>query len=313
MLLCFLSTYYFLFFRGPILASDETILRIAQNPGVSAASGLLEYVELHDRQLIPSGYKAVTTIDGKVSATNPYWFVAIGDKFMLVMTEPGEAGKRLVGPIGGITGKADREAYDAILKQHPEAKDRLLPIMLNAAAAFTVAGYVGFGLFLPVVLLCTWNIARGLAGLTGIVRHPIGRSLARLGDAHEIADQIDEDLASGEPKPIGKATVTGPWLLRPTVFGLIAVRITDVVWAYPLKVTGDHVAALCLRGGKMVGVPLKGDQVQTLLREIFARVPWALRGFDTECAKLWRKRPGDIIDQVDAARKKQRASPSPPR
>ncbi|HEX3314580.1 MAG TPA: hypothetical protein VHR72_06780, partial [Gemmataceae bacterium] len=192
-------------------------------------------------------------------------------------------------------------------------KDRLLPIMLNAAAAFTVAGYVGFGLFVPVLLLCVWNIARGMAGLTGIVRHPIGRSLARLGDSHEIASQIDEELADTDGKPIGRALIVGPWLLRPTAFGLIAARIADIVWAYPVKVTGDHVAALCFRDSKIVGVSLKGDQVQTLLREVFARVPWALRGFDPERAKLWRKRPDDVIAQVDAARKKLRAQQFPPR
>lgn len=82
----------------------------------------------------------------------------------------------------------------------------------------------------------------------------------------------------------------------------IAVQLSDIVWMYHFKQT-ESFAVLCLRTGKSIPMPLKGEQVDKLLREVSQRVPWALYGYDLETLKMWRKKPADVVALSDEQRR----------
>ena len=152
-----LSTYYYFFFHGPVPADDARLLADA---APARLSWLIDYVRIDDRELLPSGYEERNTRNGKVTSVHPYWLLPVGDKLLLVMTESRADTRHLVGPVSTISMKSTVEVRDKMLAEHPELKDRLLPIMLNAAAAYNVFGYIGLVFFPLVTLLCLFNIVR---------------------------------------------------------------------------------------------------------------------------------------------------------
>lgn len=301
------STYYYNFFRGPLPVDDDYLLKAAAKP----ASGLIAYVQLQNRELIPTGYVEKSSSDGHVYSTIPYFFLAVGDKQMLVKTYSQFDGARLIGPLQSTSVKSDLEAFNGIVAQHPEMKDKILPIMLNGAAAYNVAGYIGLGFFVPILLLCGFNIGRASWGLGSPALHPVARALARFGDPIQIAEAIDKEIATGPVLQVGKATVSSLWLLRPTVFGLLTCQLADIVWAYHLILNGDSMAVVAQRNGKAFGIPLKKDVVPRLLTEIYTRVPWVQRGYDLDTLKRWQKQKADFIAAVDQRRQQQLGSPAP--
>jgi hypothetical protein len=126
--------------------------------------------------------------------------------------------------------------------------------------------------------------------------HPIARD-------REAADQIDEEVASGPADQFGPVTLTRSWLLRPTTFGLVRLRLEDAVWVYGVQVGGRNCAIMKRRDGKMTVVQVKAKLLPALLQSIMRRVPWALTGYDKERDVLWRKRPAEVIAMADARRR----------
>jgi len=291
------SGYYYFFFRGPKEVTGEQLVQLAQNPG---NGNLLEYVKLQDQEMLPTGIQEESTTDDKVYSVNPYYLVAIGEKLLLVKTEkPVPPRFSLLGPVSAISAKADVEARDLLLQTRPDLRQRLLPVMLNGAAAFNVAGYVGLVLLLPFFVLCSYNIVRGLHGLGGLALHPVTRSLSRLGDVLQVASQIDAEVQKGTMYKLGKATVTEQWLLIPTTFGLTVVSLPNIVWGYHFVAGHTHALVLQLRTKSHVAINMADKEIDALLREIHSRVPWIRLGYTSELHRNWQKNRDTIIAEVD--------------
>jgi hypothetical protein len=297
-----LWSYLGWFFRGPKLVDDAFILDAAKGP----SSSLIAYIEMRDRQLVPTGYVEESTKNGKVYSTNPYYFIAVGDKLMLVKATTDTQGQKLLGPLESISVKSDQQAFDAIVAKNPMLRDRILPVMLNAAAAFPVFGYVFLAILTPILALCGFNIARALIRQGNNSVHPVIRSLARQGDPTEVAQDVDAEMAEDGVQKVGKAFMTQNWLLRPTFFRLIACRLDDIVWAFHAKIVGDNVASFAFRDGRMFGIPLHKNTPE-LLAHIHKRVPWVEKGWNKEKAKKWRTQREDFIAAVEARRKRRNA------
>ncbi len=291
-----LWTYLANFIRGPIAVDDVYILNAAQKSG----SGLIAYIELRDHRLIPTGYIEESTQDGRVYSTMSYYFVNVGNKKMLVKATKDAKGDRLLGPLQFYSAQTDRDALASINAKNPGLRDQVLPVMLNAAAAFNVFGYILLAIGTPLVALCLFNIA--LAILQGQTRwHPVMRSLARQGDPYEMMQLIDDEVADQSAEVLGKAVITRNWLLRPTAFRLIICRLDDIVWAYRAVVNADNLAAFGLRDGRIVGVPARRN-AQDLLERICERIPWVEKGWDKEKARRWRAQRTDFLERVDSRR-----------
>jgi hypothetical protein len=290
-----LWSYLGWFFHGPRLVDDAYILNAATGP----ASSLIAYVEMRDRVLVPTDYVAKSSQNGRVYSTMPYYFIAVGDKQMLVKATKDARGHKLVGPLESISVKVDQQALDLIVAGNPRLRDRILPVMLNASAAFNVFGYVLLGSLTPILAVCGYNIARAVIRRGNTSIHPVTRSLACLGDRIELARDIDAEMAEDTVLRVGKAFITRNWLLRPTLFRLIACRMDDIVWAFHAVIRGDNVASFAFRDGRMIGIPLQRNTPE-LLAYIHRRIPWVEKGWDAEKAKKWRTRRAAFLAEVDS-------------
>lgn len=291
------SGYFYFFFRGPKEITGEQLVQLAQKPG---NGNLLEYAKFQDQEMLPTGIQEESTSDDKVYSINPYYLVAIGEKLLLVKTEkPVPPRFSLLGPVSAISAKADVEARDLLVKARPDLSPRLLPIMLNGAAAFTVAGYIGIAFLSPLFLLCSFNVVRGLQGLGGFALHPVTRSLSRLGDVLQVASQIDAEVQKGTMYKLGKATVTEQWLLVPSTFGLTIVSLPNIVWGYHLVVGHGHALVLQLRTKSHVAINMADKDIDALLKEIYSRVPWIKLGYTNELYRNWQKNRDTIIAEVN--------------
>jgi hypothetical protein len=297
-----LWSYLGWFFRGPQLVDDAYILNAAKGP----PSSLIAYVVMRDRQLVPTGYVEESSKNGKVYSTIPYYFIAVGDNLMLVKATTDAQGQKLVGPLESISTKADKQALDAIVAKNIQLRDRILPVILNASAAFNVFGYILFGILTPILALCGYNIARAVIRQGKTAVHPVMRSLSRQGDPVEVARDIDAEVAEDTVLKVGKAFITRNWLLRPTIFRLIACRLDDFVWAFHSVIAGDNVASFAFRDGRMIGIPLHRNTPE-LLAKVYKRIPWVEKGWDKVKAKKWRTQRAAFIATVDSRRKRGKA------
>jgi hypothetical protein len=154
----FTRVYYYNFLYGPVLADDELLQAASREPG---NGNLLAFVELRNRKLTDTGISEVTTRDNRPHSSYPYFTMPVGDQVLLVMAESGATGERLVGPMYRV-GKFESEAIERIETKRPEMKGRFLPVMVNATAAFHVAGYLGLILAIPLALLFLANMVRAV-------------------------------------------------------------------------------------------------------------------------------------------------------
>ena len=292
-----LWSYLGWFFHGPQWVDDAFILDAAKGPRRS----LIAYVELLDRRLVPTGYVEESSQNGKVYSTMAYYFIAVDGQPMLVKAPPNAQGQKLVGPLESISVKSDRDALAAIVAKKPQLRDRILPVMLNASAAFNVFGYVFFGIVTPILGLCCYNMARAVIHQGRTRMHPVWRMLARQGDPLELTRHMDDEMVEQSVLKVGKAFITRNWLLRPTLFGLIACRMDEIAWAFHAVISGDNGATLAFRDGRVIGVPMHSNTPELLAR-VYERAPWVEKGWDRDKAIKWRTQRASFLAEVDSRR-----------
>jgi hypothetical protein len=286
------AVYYFNFFFGPFPADDKALLEAAEHPG---NGGLISYVALHDRQLLPTGFKVVTTVDGKPRSSTPYFFTPVGDRVMLVMAQSEADGRSLVGPLYAVPDKVQREVVEPVVQRHPELRGRFLPVMINGVAAFTVVGWIGLGVLIPLTLLAVANLFRAALYLVLPILHPVARNRER-------AEDIDQEVDEGPAQQFAAVTITRSWLLRRTTFGLRAVRLRDAVWVYGQTARGIHAVVICLRSGKTVYAKVPAKDQLLAVQTVAERVPWAFVGHNKELASRWRTQREAVIREAQDRR-----------
>lgn len=155
-----LSTYYYFFFFGPFAYTDDELLKLAER---AKPGSLMAYADLKDRVLLPTGISEVVTIDGKLHTSTPYFLMPVGEKYLVVLAQNEAMARHLVAPIDGYPGTSRQQAVlDKFVNDHPEFQGKILPLIMNADAAFTVIGWIVLVLFTPFVLLCLINVIRAL-------------------------------------------------------------------------------------------------------------------------------------------------------
>jgi hypothetical protein len=246
-------------------------------------------------------YVEKSSQNGKVYSTMAYYFISIDGQSMLVKAPSNAQGQQLVGPLESISVKVDQDALAAIVGKNPQLRNRILPVILNASAAFNVFGYVFFGIVTPILVLCGSNMARAVIRQGRTRLHPVWRMLARQGDPLKLSRDIDDEMAEESVLKVGKAFITRNWLLRPTLFGLIACRMDDIAWAFHVVISGDNVATLAFRDGRMVGIPLHRNTPE-LLAHVYRRAPWVEKGWDRNKAAKWRTQRASFLADVDSRR-----------
>jgi len=295
-----MHTYWYCFFRGPFPANDAMLLEAA---GHTDSWGLITWVDLRNRTLLPTGWQEVSTSNDVPYERLPYYLMPVGAHGQMMLVQSHVGGEHLIATVYPMPRGTRDEVVAAIVRKHPELKGRILPVMLNAAAAFRVFGYILLPILALISLIAVTNLAR-VALRTGDPRgHPILRKLGATGLPDAQAARIDMEIAGGSARQFGKAMVLSSMILRPTPFGLQIARIEPTVWAYAINVSGRHCAVLCQRDGKLLSIPLTAATVGEFLTLIAQRVPWALSGYDAARYRQWRKDSSAIIAQAEERRK----------
>ncbi len=173
-----LHNYFRGFFQGPIPYDNQKVLAAAADP--NAPLELIDRVDLGERQLRATGWKEVMTIDNRPRSSYPYFYTSVGNRLLLVKGEGSVGPRHLVGNLYKIPPDVERDVIGGLEAQHPQWRGQFLPVMVDAAAAFRTFGYVFFGLFGPIALLCIWNIFNGLRRIARPERHPLMKQLRRV-------------------------------------------------------------------------------------------------------------------------------------
>lgn len=298
------ANYYSNFFFGPFPADDQQIHELARNAN---AGNLVSYIELKDRKLISTGWKEISTSDDKVYAEAMYFLTPVGDDYLLVLAKSAANGQHLLGPIAGLR-ERDQEVMAEIEQAQPEFRRRILPIMLNHTAAFTVIGYIGLAVGLPWLMIMTINLGRTIWFSLHPLSHPAIQRLVKYGERERVAAEVESDITRGPVMSFGKAKLTPLWIVRPTLFGFRAVPLSELVWIYHLRQSHESFAVLCFNDGKSIPLSLKPDKVDALVSEVAIRVPWAITGYEQDTLKQWRNNKAQLIAAVEE-RKRAHSAP----
>ena len=145
-------------FRGPEVVADLMKLRALVEE--CERSGAMRYVRLEPQQLQSTDFQAIATSNGKEYSSNPYFLLNLSDVDILVMTVVGGEQEPIVGPLQVIHGGVDREVFEGLKAEQNETSQRLRPVIINAAAAFSVPGYLLLGLGVPLLMLFLFNVVR---------------------------------------------------------------------------------------------------------------------------------------------------------
>ena len=180
------------------------------------------------------------------------------------------------------------------------------------ATGFRTPGWIGLAICLPLYVLGIWNVTKALRRMARPERHPIGRALARFGKPTEIAAAIDAEIKEDGRVPVGRATLTRSWFLRPSTFGMDVIHASELVWIYK-KVTKHSTngiptgttftTVIHTRYGGAVEVAGNERLTECLLQELHQRAPWVLAGFDQQLAGFWKSDPGGVVAAVDDRRR----------
>jgi hypothetical protein len=300
LLLWMTSDYLYWFFRGPTAASDAEILKMIDQ---GSQRSIIGYVSSSDRKLQQTNWSEVVTMDDgqkeRVHTDTPYFLMPVEDKYLLVQAKE-SLETNLVGPLSHAR-EIDQRVMKSLESENPQLAGKILPVVMNAEAAFSVFAYI----VIPILVLwggwLLWNFTLAWQRSANPAYHPIVKQLARYGDADTLAKQIDHEANGETTLRFGKAILTDSWLLRPTAFGAQVVRLADLVWAYHLQQSAESFAVLMTADKKTHALSLKADDAASLIRALPKRQPNAIYGYEKARHLRWRKDPQSVIDEIRAA------------
>ena len=190
----------------------------------------------------------------------------------------------------------ERGYYYEAAGENTDAVDVMLPYYIDVDR---VSGYSVTTLWIMLAvsaLLLVAAVYPLVKALTGGYQKKLRQKLAQWGDPTMMAEKLEQFCDSTEP-------VCGVRMGREFVFfqsggASVVLRPTDLVWAYQIvtqrrvnfiPVGKTYAAVLRTADGLQYNLPMKKDQVQTLLAAIEAALPGVVLGYDKELEKLYRK------------------------
>jgi hypothetical protein len=75
----------------------------------------------------------------------------------------------------------------------------------------------------------------------------------------------------------------------------------DIAWAFHAVISGDNVATLAFRDGRMIGIPLHRNTPELLAR-VYQRAPWVEKGWNRDKTTKWRTQRASFLADVDSRR-----------
>jgi hypothetical protein len=188
-------------------------------------------------------------------------------------------------------------------------------ITFAAACALFVGAEEGWwtlGIGSPFLLLAGWNLSKWKKRAWDYNCHPICKRLACFGTVEQVIQQIEAAILLNPVEKIAGVRLSGPWLFKPSAFGLTCFYVPDLVWVYR-KVTTHSVnfipvgqsseALLYDRYGFSATTQASKKKVELLMMNITQQSPWIVAGYSKDLATMWNSRKAEFIAAVDERRK----------
>jgi hypothetical protein len=183
---------------------------------------------------------------------------------------------------------------------------------MSARYLATEDGWWTLGIGSPFLLLAGWNLWKWKKREQDYTCHPICKRLASFGNVEQVVQQIEAAILLNPVEKIAGVRLFGPWLFKPSFFGLTCFYVPDLVWVYR-KVTTHSVnfipvgqsseALLYDRYGFSAATQAPKKKVELLMINITRQSPWIAGGYSKDLAKMWNSRKAEFIAAVDERRK----------
>lgn len=296
------ARYLYNFVKGPFPISQSEVLQL------SAPQDRLQYfVTVNGEDVLDTGYQYVTTLENGTERVDQYYLaMRLGERWMLIRSTNGELVNQYTGALITMPADEQTEIISNLESEIPALKGVFLPVLLDVND-FRKDGYWGVGLGAVVLVISIILAILALKRSNDPLSHPIMKALAVYGDPNMVSAQLNNEMSLGSQK-IGPATLTSSWIILSKWSELKAVRIQDVVWIYKNVVqhrtngipTGKfYYAVINDMHGKTLSIQAKQAVVDEILQALVSRTPWAVKGFSSELAALWRKNREGFINEVN--------------
>lgn len=297
------ANFYYNLFNGPFDMSQRDLLNIKD------VNSLKEYyVNLKGEDAVDTGFQYVTKNYGVETGHDTMVALLFDDQYLLVQI-PGDFTESLTytGALEPISSDIQRDVLNEIYSEIPELKGHFLPFMLDGNDTIK-GGYIPLGIAVVTGLFGLWIILRAVSRMSDTEKHPIMKGLARFGDAHTTAEQIDYEMNQDHPTVGKKVHLTRNWLVFRQASSFSAAKLSDVVWIYK-KVTqrrtngiptGKTYEALIFdRYGITMTIPGKEQEVGSVLEAVARQSPWAQVGYQKDWETKWKQQRAGFIAAVD--------------
>lgn len=303
LIMSFSYNYYYNFFFGPFTMDAASLTAIRDLKDQKK-----EYVTVRGSEVFHTGLQYIEetfeegtnrVIDTRV--TTDYLYLVVNDWLLVVKAAPGTTDLSYTGALKMIPADLKYELATSAAQKGisvVEFDQIVLPFMVDAQSSKAI-GYIGLFTCLPLFLLSVWNLLRYGKRVFDPLEHPIYKKLEIYGIPEEVANGIDEDIASTGVPVTEKLIISNSWLVRKNLFGLTLVPLQDVLWMY--KNVTQHKVNYIIPAGKSYGlvihlnkkkkvqIGMNQKKVDAAIELIQHKVPSIACGYSDELAYLWNK------------------------
>jgi hypothetical protein len=289
--------YFTAMFTGPTPVEEAALAEI------TAESGTMYFQQIKADEVIDAGYEEYTEYDNGSQRTDAYFAVAVvGERLVIVrLANPVDESQTVYTGTFKAPDSVQREIFDDFRREYPDIVDYVVPLLLDTKEN-TVLWYGGTGVLVLLLLGGIWGVINFIQRSANPNQHPILKKLAAYGDVESVADSIDKELNS-MPDELGKLKLTRNWVVYGNGGTFEAIPYRDLVWVYKMiqqnKSVKSYFAHICDRNGKLIAVPAKEEQVNTMLQAILSRAPWSFAGYSEDLKKAWDKDRQQLVVAVE--------------
>jgi hypothetical protein len=305
-----------------IVYGGRTFLNVTQGPKTFDAARLSTIsnpdLELYDYAIVRGRKTANTgltwveqsTRNGTVESertTADFMVMAVGDRILVVKCRPGQVAEQYV---GGLVQLPDNLKHKLLEGEDPDARAALLPLMLDATAAYDEDLPLGYVLVGALILAGFYLLVQSKRRTENPERHPICKALAQYGDLYSIVAQIDSEVASGCAK-LGSAVFTPHWVISCSLTKSLVMARDEIVWIYRKRTkhsvnfipTGtSHALVLRDTRGKLFEILAAQASVEGCMNGLMQQTPWVIFGYDKKVEGLYNKERSGFLQTVDQRR-----------
>jgi hypothetical protein len=291
----FNARYLTSFFAG---AHTETVAQLAADdpaklpntfvriPVDGASATGLQHITTDDTH--PNGY-----VDSEYLATR------VGQKIMLIRASGSNWADNV--PAQTFEGRLRPVSADIQSKVSSVNPDlQFMPVYLDTVD-YKSNGVVLLIFGIPLLLLALLFLWSYMQYSGDFARHPFARRLEKYGQLEMLVQEIDSETSGAQSTfthRTGTVYLTPHWMLSKTIFGGTPMRLERVVWAYrfvrkrklyfAITISKRHSIVAFDNLGQRFQTQLNEQKVGEILKELAARVPQAIYGYDKRVLKLWK-------------------------